>query len=69
MVTVATHAAIDQTLNIVKEKSRFTLNLKSTMDNWWIILVSAGMIMLFIGPFFIFSSVKDRKRARRKHEK
>ena len=38
------------------------------MDNLSMILLSLGMIALFVGPFFIISAIKDRKEARRKQK-
>jgi hypothetical protein len=32
------------------------------------ILVSLGMIVLFLGPFIIMGAIKDRKKARRKQK-
>jgi hypothetical protein len=39
---------------------------QKTMDNWMVILISVGMILLFIGPFVVLSSVKGRRRVHRK---
>ena len=38
------------------------------MDNWLMIFISVGMIVLFIGPFVLLSSNKGRhhQKARRK---
>ena len=36
------------------------------MTNTSMILVSLGMIVLFLGPFIIMGAIKDRKKARRK---
>jgi hypothetical protein len=38
------------------------------MDNVSMILISLGMIALFVGPFFIISAIKDRKETRRKQK-
>jgi hypothetical protein len=38
------------------------------MDNVSMILISLGMIALFVGPFFIISTIKDRKETRRKQK-
>jgi hypothetical protein len=38
------------------------------MDNWLMILVSVGMIMLFIGPFVIVSAIKKREEKQRKQK-
>jgi hypothetical protein len=35
------------------------------MTNTSMILVSLGMIVLFLGPFIIMGAIKDRKKARR----
>ena len=32
------------------------------------ILLALGMVILFMGPFFIISRIKDRKEAQRKQE-
>ena len=32
------------------------------------ILISLGMIVLFLGPFIIIGAIKDRKEARRKQK-
>ena len=39
------------------------------MDNWLMILISVGMIMLFIGPFVIISAIQDYKESHRKKRK
>jgi hypothetical protein len=39
---------------------------QKTMDNWMVILISVGMILLFIGPFVVLSSVKGRRRVDQK---
>ena len=36
------------------------------MTNSSMILLSLGMILLFLGPFVIIGAIKDRKEARRK---
>ncbi len=36
------------------------------MTNLSMILLSLGMILLFLGPFVIIGAIKDRKKARRK---
>ena len=38
------------------------------MDNWLMILVSVGMITLFIGPFVIVSVIKEREEKQRKQK-
>jgi hypothetical protein len=35
------------------------------MTNTSMILVSLGMIVLFLGPFILMGAIKDRKKARR----
>lgn len=36
------------------------------MSDLSMILLSLGMLALFMGPFVIISAIKDRKKARRK---
>lgn len=38
------------------------------MTNSSMILLSLGMILLFLGPFVIIGAIKDRKEARRKQK-
>lgn len=38
------------------------------MTNSSMILLSLGMILLFLGPFVIIGAIKDRKEARRKRK-
>ena len=38
------------------------------MTNLSMILLALGMVVLFMGPFFIISAIKDRKEAQRKEE-
>lgn len=38
------------------------------MTNSSMILLSLGMILLFLGPFVIIGAIKDRKQARRKQK-
>ena len=38
------------------------------MTNSSMILLSLGMILLFLGPFVIIGAIKDRKKARRKQK-
>ena len=38
------------------------------MTNTSMILVSLGMIVLFLGPFIIMGAIKDCKKARRKQK-
>lgn len=38
------------------------------MTNTSMILVSLGMIVLFLGPFIIMGAIKDRKKARCKQK-
>lgn len=38
------------------------------MDDWKMILLALGMVVLFMGPFYIISAIKDRKEAQRKQE-
>ena len=39
------------------------------MDNWLMILMSVGMIVLLIGPFVIISAITGRKTVHRKLRK
>lgn len=32
------------------------------------VLLSLGMVVLFMGPFYVISAIKDRKEAKRKQE-
>jgi hypothetical protein len=38
------------------------------MTNLSMILISLGMIALFLGPFIIIGAIKDRKEAHRKQK-
>lgn len=38
------------------------------MTNTSMILVSLGMIVLFLGPFIIMGAIKDRKKASHKQK-
>ena len=38
------------------------------MDDWKMILLALGMVVLFMGPFYIISAIKDRKEAKQKQE-
>ena len=38
------------------------------MTDLSMILLALGMVVLFMGPFFIISAIKDRKEAQRKQE-
>ena len=38
------------------------------MNDLSMILLALGMVILFMGPFFIISGIKDRKEAQRKQE-
>ena len=38
------------------------------MTNTSMILVSLGMIVLFLGPFIIMGAIKDRKKTHRKQK-
>jgi Sec-independent protein secretion pathway component TatC len=38
------------------------------MTDLSMILLALGMVVLFMGPFFIISAIKDRKEAQRKEE-
>lgn len=38
------------------------------MNDLSMILLALGMVVLFMGPFFIISAIKDRKEAQRKQE-
>ena len=39
-----------------------------TMNDLSMILLALGMVVLFMGPFFVISAIKDRKEAQRKQE-
>ena len=38
------------------------------MNDLSMILLALGMVVLFMGPFFVISAIKDRKEAQRKEE-
>lgn len=38
------------------------------MNDLSMILLALGMVVLFMGPFFIISAIKDRKEAQHKQE-
>lgn len=38
------------------------------MEDWKMILLALGMVVLFMGPFYIISAIKDRKEAKQKQE-
>ena len=38
------------------------------MTDLTMILLSLGMVAIFMGPFFVISAIKDRKEAQRKQE-
>ena len=38
------------------------------MTDLSMILLALGMVVLFMGPFFVISAIKDRKEAQRKQE-
>ena len=38
------------------------------MSDLSMILLALGMVVLFMGPFFVISAIKDRKEAQRKQE-
>ena len=38
------------------------------MTDLSMILLALGMVVLFMGPFFVISAIKDRKEAQRKEE-
>ena len=38
------------------------------MTDLSMILLALGMVVLFMGPFFIISAIKDRKEAKQKQE-
>ena len=38
------------------------------MDDWKMILLALGMVVLFMGPFYIISAIKDRKEDQQKQE-
>ena len=38
------------------------------MTDLSMILLALGMVVVFMGPFFVISAIKDRKEAQRKEE-
>ena len=38
------------------------------MTDLTMILLALGMVVVFLGPFFFISAIKDRKEAQRKQE-
>ena len=38
------------------------------MEDWKMILLALGMVVIFMGPFFVISAIKDRKEAKQKQE-
>ena len=38
------------------------------MTDLSMILLALGMVVIFMGPFFIISAIKDRKEAQRKQQ-
>ena len=38
------------------------------MDDISMIFLALGMVVLFMGPFFLISAIKDRKEAKQKQE-
>ena len=38
------------------------------MDDITMILLALGMVAVFMGPFFVISTIKDRKEAQQKQE-
>ena len=38
------------------------------MNDLSMILLALGMVVLFMGPFFVISAIKDRKEAQQKEE-
>lgn len=38
------------------------------MSDLIMILLSLGMVVVFMGPFFVINAIKDRKEAQRKKE-
>ena len=38
------------------------------MDDLTMILLALGMVAAFMGPFFVISTIKDRKEAKQKQE-
>ncbi len=39
------------------------------MNDLTMILLSLGMVVVFMGPFFVISAIKDKREAKRKEEK
>lgn len=39
------------------------------MSDLIMILLSLGMVVVFMGPFFVINAIKDRKEAQRKKER
>jgi len=38
------------------------------MDDISMIFLALGMVVLFMGPFFVISAIKDRKEAKQKEQ-
>ena len=38
------------------------------MEDFKMILLALGMVAVFMGPFFVISAIKDKKKARQKQE-
>ena len=38
------------------------------MDDITMILLALGMVAVFMGPFFVISTIKDKKEAQQKQE-
>jgi heme/copper-type cytochrome/quinol oxidase subunit 2 len=38
------------------------------MEDISLLFLAVGMIVVFVGPFFVISAIKDRKEAQRKQE-
>ncbi len=38
------------------------------MNDFTMILLSLGLVAIFMGPFFVISAIKDKREAKRKEE-
>ena len=38
------------------------------MEDITLLFLAIGMIVVFVGPFFVISAIKDRKEAKQKQE-
>jgi hypothetical protein len=38
------------------------------MEDMSLLFLAIGMIVVFVGPFFVISAIKDRKEAQQKQE-